>query len=189
MDEDANAESITESITESNEGNSMNNENNDVTLARRKFLVSGGGAALGLVSVTAMSAMSTTSLASDLFSRQLSQCLTRLSFSECYSLEKSVASDFTPHIGSDFVVSLPEGDIVLRLKKVYIQAAPQNKVKLPSHIRQEPFGLIFTGQNGVDLESATHEFRHQQLGAMSLFVSSVGLSEEGMSRNFNVVFG
>lgn len=159
--------------------------NRKTKLARRNFLLSGSSAALGLASVSAMAA---TSLSDEGFSQKISQCLTRLSFSECYSLENSVASDFIPLIGSDFVVNSADRSTVLTLKKVYTNPLLQTGKGIPAHIRKESFGLIFTGKNGANLTSSIHELQHSQLGTLTLFVSPFGLQQDGEEKTFNVVF-
>ena len=84
-------------------------------------------------------------------------------------LSGMTVADFTPHVGTAFIASAPDGaaiELVLGEASLSTPGAAPNARK--------PFSLVFEGPFEPMLEQAIHHLGHAALGELDLFLVPIG---------------
>ncbi len=100
------------------------------------------------------------------------------------SAPELTAATFQPHVGNRFRIhGAKSGPLDVELVESYAQ--PYDP-KRPSHVRREPFTLIFRATE-TQFEDQMCEISHPRLGTIEAFLSRVDMPKRGM--NLQAVFG
>jgi hypothetical protein len=93
-------------------------------------------------------------------------------------------SDFESLVGEAFAVN----DRPDALRLVHAQRSNQGKDSRPSHVRQEPFSLVFTAPEGTELANAIHRVQHPQLGCFDVYTNRIQFGSRHRGNNYEIVF-
>lgn len=88
------------------------------------------------------------------------------------------------YVGESFKLAAEEGS--LRIKLASADAAPQDAQR-PSHVRQDPFTLIFEAPEKTQFKDQICRLQHAEFGTIDAFVSAVGSTDQ--NGKLQVVFG
>jgi hypothetical protein len=149
-------------------------------LARRSFLLYGG--ALALTSVTASTSLATALLEHEV----LPSCVTDFSHADHLCLREFSLQDFTHLLGQQFSVGAGKQQVRMQLFKATSYVVRDDA--RPSHVRREPFSLVFVAPQELNLPADIYDLRHPQIGGMKVMMTKIGQAEAGKSR-YEVVFG
>lgn len=92
--------------------------------------------------------------------------------------------DFENLVGEVFTVN----ERPAAFKLVHAQRSNRGTDSRPSHVRNEPFSLVFAAPEGAELESAVHRIQHPQLGSFEVFVNRIQFGSRHHGINYEVVF-
>ena len=139
----------------------MDSEN---TIKRREFL--GHSSAAALVGVASLNGMANELLAGNGQGERL----------EC--------TDFEGLVGETFTVS----DQPASLKLIDAQRAKHATDSRPSHVRQEPFSLVFTAPEGTELDDAIHRVEHRGVGRVDVYINRIQMESHPHGNTYEIVF-
>ena len=88
------------------------------------------------------------------------------------------------HVGETFRMDAEEGTI--RVKLTSADPGPRDAGR-PSHVRQDPFSLIFEAPRGTKFKDQTCRIQHPEVGTIEVDVSAVDQADRKV--NLQVVFG
>ena len=82
--------------------------------------------------------------------------------------------EFSQHVGSEFLLSVNEQNIPLKLAEVKGYSAQANE-----QAGMERFSVFFEGPDNISLPQATYPIRHEQMGDFDLFLVPISRNETG----------
>ena len=95
---------------------------------------------------------------------------------------------FEDLVGDEFEISNLRDHIKLKLLEVREHDHHTDAVNRPSHVRMEPFSLLFIAPNGEVVESGIYELEHPELGDVDLFLHEVGVDQDVDTVHYEVIF-